>query len=102
MDIMNACAHKVRSRRRVKGAVTPLFSLVDIHLLTKGVAFAKTALKTLRSAAEANMNLQVRASCVSPSLKQTSSHTEDIIVCVCVCVCVRVCVCACVRVRVHV
>ena len=87
--IMNARAHKVRSRRLVKGAVTPLFCLVDIHLLTKGVSFAETALKTLWRAAEANMNLQARASCFSPSPKQLVSQRISS------CVCVRVCVFAC-------
>ena len=59
VNLVDVCARKVRSRRLIKGNVTPLFCLVDIHLLTKGVPFAKTALKTLRRAAEANMNLQV-------------------------------------------
>ena len=50
-------ARKVRSRRRIQGKLAPLFCT---HLLTKGVPFCKTALTTLREAAKANMDLQVR------------------------------------------
>ena len=50
----------MRARRLIKGDVVPLFYMIDVHILTKGVSFAKTALETLRRAAVANMNVQVR------------------------------------------